>query len=626
MTYVPATHGGFIGAVSNSALTMSENNGFAFFPVPPASNKANTLGSSAMDRTLTTENGMLSQEERVIYEDMSGASSGSSRSVEERLITALTRVPPEDISATSTASSCTAASEPSPDVNNAPFDGAFQQIGNMVLSSSAEQFELTPEEDWDLKHEAVQAFVREQMVDDSSTTMTENLYMDPSVLMGGADNSANMTVEGAPAVPLAGPAQPTVTMDADSSINTDALPPVNGEYLVGGAQANGHMGASSGANNCFAQDATLDGYGQPSQQTGASSSADNTVAPNATFGGFNQPQMQMGIGNSATNFNFVATQATPSGYMQPQMPMSAGSSTNINFAAQQQFFVASNATFNGGQQQMALNGGFQLFDPQVNATPQAYFYPVAANTTPYNGVIGQYPLPPAQQAGSAPGNWVNQQQQQQQALNGNVPQHMGQGWPAAAPQPAAPIAVASIRRHQRDAGAPRKRRHAGPATAVAAPVVLASAVQTPAVPAATLAPAQQQVPAQEGPYTLTAAGVPNRFSDRKGNAQGQIPGWSQALKHHNGRCDRLKLDGCVPDCELRARWPQTWADWNSRRFQIRWETERPGRPQEQLVSGFAVAAQGKFEERFVVLGEIQADGSMGKVEKMLRVDKAAVVD
>jgi hypothetical protein len=39
-----------------------------------------------------------------------------------------------------------------------------------------------------------------------------------------------------------------------------------------------------------------------------------------------------------------------------------------------------------------------------------------------------------------------------------------------------------------------------------------------------------------------------------------------------------------------------------------------------------VAAQGKFEERFVVLGEIQADGSMGKVEKMLRVDKAAVVD
>jgi hypothetical protein len=38
-----------------------------------------------------------------------------------------------------------------------------------------------------------------------------------------------------------------------------------------------------------------------------------------------------------------------------------------------------------------------------------------------------------------------------------------------------------------------------------------------------------------------------------------------------------------------------------------------------------VAAQGKFEDRFVVLGEIQADGLVGKQGKMRRVDKAAVV-
>jgi hypothetical protein len=599
MTYVPATHGGFIGAVSNSALTKSENKRFVISPIPPAGNIANILGSSTMNEAPTMQNGTSSHENVSLRDVLSchlgmsatGATSGfgpdensvvgrSSIPEEQNGLTQASHAlptgngnsaagssnpefyswddahwrdfsssegqsPSEDMSAASTASSCTAALGLSPDVNNAPLDGASQQIGNMALKSSACLTESRPGEGWDLNHPGVKAFVGEYMAEGSST------------------------------------------------IN-DALPPVNGRYLVGGAQTDGQMGASNSASDSFAQDANFGGHGQQPQQTGASSSANNPVAPNATFGGFDQPQMQMGVGSSVNNI----------------------------FAAQQQFFVAPNATFNGGQQQMALNGRFQPSNPQMDAAPQAYFYPVAANTTPYNGVMGQYPLPPVYQAGPTPEHCVGQQQQQQQqqqALNGNALPQMGQNWQAIAQLPN-PFAAVRTRNRQGDAVAPRRRHRTGPA-----PAVQDAAVQVFAAPAAALAPAQQQVAAQEGPYALTAAGVPNRFPNRKGNAQGQTPGWSQALKHHNGRCDRLKLDGCVPDCELRAKWPQTWENWNTRRFQIRWEKERPGRPQEQLVSGFAVAAQGKFEDRFVVLGEIQADGLVGKQGKMRRVDKAAVV-
>jgi hypothetical protein len=630
MSYNPATHGGPSGAVSCSALKMSENqhevagvssgvgnnaagnsslhegqyNGSAVSPVPSARNVANTVSSSAMDRTLTTENGMLSREERVICEDMSGASSRSSRSLEEiahDLITTLARVPPEDMSAASTASSCTAPSGSSPDVNNAPLDGASQQIGNMALGSSAGLPELGPGEDWSLEHPGVEAFERQYMAEGSSTTVSGNGCMGPRVLMGSADN-ANITVENAPTVPLAGSAQPAVAMDPGSSTINDALPPVNGGYLVGGAQADGQMGASNSASNSFAQDATFGVYGQPSQQTGASSSANNPVAPNATFGGFTQPQMQMGAGNSVNTF--------------------AGQQYNFG-GVSQQYNIAAHMY---GQQQTAFNGGVAPFDSHLNAAPQAYFYHVAANTTPYNGVMGQCPLPPAYQAGSVPGNCVGQQQQQQQALNGNVLQHMGQDWPAAALQPAAPITVARIRRRQGDANAPRRHRRAGPAPAAPAPAVQAPAVQALAGPAAAPAPGQQQVPAQVGPFMFTAAGVPNLNPNRKGNAQGQVPGWGQAFKHHDNRCERYRLNGCVPDCEVRARWPKTWADWNSRHFRIRWKQAQNDRPEtEETLSGFAVYAERK-NKRFVVLGEFQADGKLGEAKGVHRVDREMVRD
>ena len=193
--------------------------------------------------------------------------------------------------------------------------------------------------------------------------------------------------------------------------------------------------------------------------------------------------------------------------------------------------------------------------------------------------------------------------------------------PIVAPQVAAPVAVARTRHRQGDASGPAKRRRTDPAPAGPAPTGVATAQ----------APAQQQVAAQqeekeEGPYTHTAAGAPNLDSTKKGNRQGQVPYWGQAFRHHKSRCDKLTLNGCAPECQVRAKWPETWADWNSRRFRVQWKMAQNERPQIEDLSGFAVHSEGKgCMARFVVLGEIQADGSVGKAKPLHRVEVAAVI-
>jgi hypothetical protein len=340
----------------------------------------------------------------------------------------------------------------------------------------------------------------------------------------------------------------------------------------------------------------------------ASSSANNFVSDNTTFGGSMQQPQQMSAGNSA-NYP-VATQATPNGfYVQPQMPMVAGNSTN-NFAAQQ-LSVASptynniqsvqqqlNFAPNGyGQQQMGLNGGVQPFNPQLNTAHQPYGYYGPAQAAPANG-MGPYVQAPVwpigyddvsamayQQLGGLNGgaqpnmgqNWQGPAPQpavhgtalqQQSFCNGLAQPYTGLNVPIVAPQVAAPVAVARTRHRQGDASGPAKRRRPDPA-----------------------------------PY------------------------WGQAFRHHNSRCDKLALNGCVPDCQVRAKWPQTWADWNSRRFRVQWKTAQNGRPQIEDLSGFAVHAEGKgCMARFVVLGEIQADGSVGKAKPLHRVEVAAVLE
>jgi len=650
-----ATNGGINDDGGSSALTMSENqpemagfssgdvyvaagsssiheerhNGFAVVsPMPPARNVANTVGSSAMDRTLTMETGMFSTAERATYEDM------SMEEIQHELITRLTghpasprgvQAPFEDIPAAGDRNGSTAASGSGSGVESALPNGASRQVGAMDDGSTTSLPVLSLGEGWSLDDRIVQNFMMlDSMGGGSSNAMTGTI--DPRVLMGGAESSANMTAVATPADPLTGAAQSAEDMDAGSSINN---------------------------NSMVAPAATLDGYGPPQMQMSASSSVNNFVADNATFGGPVQQPQQMSAGNSA-NYP-VATQATPNGfYVQPQMPMVAGNSTTNNNFAAQQLSVASptynniqsvqqqlNFASNGySQQQMAPISSVQPFNPQLNTAPQAYGYHAAAQAAPQaappNGT-GQYfqaPMWPVgydavsamayQQLGGLNGGaHPNMGQNSQAPSNGLAQPYMGLNVPMVAPQVAAPVAVARTRHRQGDASGPAKRRRTDPAPAGPAPT---SAV-------AAQAPAQQQVAAQqeeekkeEGPYTHTAAGAPNLDSTKKGNRQGQVPYWGQAFRHHNSRCDKLTLNGCVPDCQVRAKWPETWTDWNSRRFRVQWKTAQNGRPQIEDLSGFAVHSEGKgCMARFVVLGEIQADGSVGKAKPLHRVEVAAVL-
>lgn len=609
------TYGGTSDYVSNPALTMSENQ--REMPVRSAGGSSG-VGHNAADNSSSYEEpyAVLSEADKALVAMLYGAIGSSSTgatlgiSPDANSVAGSRSIPEEhnglsqashaqptgngngaagssmaeifnaftndhwedqDMPAATTASSSTAASGLGPDVNNAPLHGASQQ-------------------DCD----------------------------------EGAANSANMTAEYAPADPLAGFAQPAMNMDAGSSTINNTLPPFNGGYPLGGAQETGYMGAGSSADNSVAYDASPSGYVQQPQHEGADNSANNSVAYNATLGDLNQPQMPMGVGSSTTTTTFTA---------QKQYNFNAGSQT---------FNAGPNMN---GHHQMAFNGSVQPFDPQMNAAAQADGFPGAAFTAPLNGGMRFYDLP---QANPVAANGMGQQQPL--ACNGIAQPYLGQ------------IQLGGARtRRQGDAGGPRKRRRTG-----AAP-----AGQALAGPAATLVPAQQQVPAQlqvavpqqvampqqvavqqqipaqqqaavhqqiavqqqvpvqqqvavpqqaaaqEGPYTHTAAGVPNPDPTRKGNAQGQIPGWTQALKHHKSRCSRFTLNGCVPDCELHARWPETWENWNTRRFQVRWDTPPPGHTQTEVLSGFAVAAK-KDAAGLIVLGELQADGSLGKAKPVLR--------
>ena len=451
----------------------------------------------------------------------------------------------------------------------------------------------------------------------SSTTMRRNATVSPRVLQRFADISDNEMVGDVPT--LAGEAQPAQNTDAGSSTNDDALPPSTGGDLEGEAQATGHTSAGNGATSNYpgdevfgsflaahnrtlepvvagssttpmtgaAQDnvafpATLPGPAQQLGQMGVDNTVNNFAAPDAAPSGYAPPPTQMDASSSVNNLAAPAVALTGD-YAPPQMQMGADNSTNNTFAAEQQYSVANNATLNGGQQQFI--------------------------------------------AATRPANMYSQQQQQQLALSGTAPAHMGQNSQAAAPQfAAAPIAAARIRRHQEHVNESRKRRRTGPGPtdhALAGPAPTpAPAPQQAAAPQHV--PVLQQVPVQEGPHAYTAAGVPNRDPNRPGNRQGQTAGWGQARKHHNSRCNQFVLDGCVPDCLLRVSWPLTWADWNSRRFEIRWEMVRAGRPQTEIVSGFAVAAQELSQEAFVVNGEVRPDGSINKSSKKVVRKDAAV--
>lgn len=662
MANSPATNGGISDALGNLAPTNSENqremplrsagdssgvqcsaadksstreeqqNEFAISPVLFASDVANAVGSSTIDWTFAEQNPILSEADTAYVGSLLAGS--SSIAEEHNRLSQASRVqpggnrngaadsstlafyswnddqwvnfafaegqyPPGDMLAASTASSSTAASGSGSDVDDAILNGASQQVETLDAGSTTSLPMLSQKDGWSLHDQSVQAFRRDFMGDRT---------IDPRVLLGGADDSGDMMAEAAPADSLAGPAQPAEDMGVGSSIYNN--------------------------NSMVAPAATLHGYGPPPIQMSGSSSDNDFVAHDATFGGSVQQPQQMGTGNSA-NFP-VATQATPNGfYVQPQMSMVAGNSTTNNFAAQQ-LSVAS-PTYNNfhgvqqqvnygpngyGQQQMGPNGSVQPFDPQLNTAPQPYGYHGAAQAAPPNG-MGPYVQAPL---------WPNgcdavsaMACQQRGGLNGGAQPNMGLNVPVVALQVAAPFAAARTRHRQGDASGPAKRRRTDPASA------------RPALTGATAAqaPAQQQVAAQQekekkkekGPYTHTAAGAPNLDSTKKGNRQGQPPYWGQAFRHHNSRCDKLTLNGCVPDCQVRATWPETWADWNSRRFRVEWKTAQNNRPQIEDLSGFAVHFEGKDKSmaRFVVLGEIQADGSVGEAKPLHRVEKAAVL-
>ena len=657
-------------AADNSSTHEEQHNGFAISPVPLASDVANAVGSDTIDWTFAWQRPILSEEDMALVNsisagieesstsaasgpgpDMNSVAGRSSIPEEHNGLSQASHAqpngngngaadsstpdfyhwsndqwanfyaeghyPPENMLAASAASSSTTASASGSGVDNAPLDGASQQVGTVDAGSTTGLPASSPGENWNMHDPYVQSFVHDFMDDGSSTTTVGNGTIDPRLLMRGADDSADMTAEATPADTLAGAAKPAETMGAGSSTNS---------------------------SNTVASPATLDGSEQQAEQVDVGNSVNNSGAPHAPLGGYVSPPTQTSASSSANSF--VATQATPSGFnVQPQMPMGAGSSsstTNNNFAAQQ--LSVAPATYNNfqgvqqqvnfapngyGQQQMGLNGSVQPFNPQVNAAPQAHGYPGAAQAALPNGGMGQYgqaPLWPADHGA------VNAMAYQQPGgLNGGAQPNMGQNWQAPAPQPAmygmgvVPVTAVRTRRRKGDAGGARKRRRTSAAPAGPAPTG----------PAATQAPAQQQVAAQEevvveeeGPYTHTAAGAPNINPNVIGSRQGQVPFWGQAFKHHNSRCDSFALNGCVPDCQVRAKWPQTWANWNSRRFRVQWKTAQGNRPQIDVVSGFAVHAErkNKSKARFDVLGEVLADGSLGKEKTVHRVEKAAAVE
>ncbi|GAB7333568.1 hypothetical protein MBLNU13_g05141t1 [Cladosporium sp. NU13] len=649
-------------AADNGSTHEEQHNELAISPVPLASDATNAVGSGTIDWTFAEQNPILSEEHTLLVGsilegsspiaeehnglpqashvqptgDGNGAADGSipdfySWNDEQcgNFNSAEGQYPPDDMLAASTTSSSTATLRPGSDVDDAPLDGASQQVGTVDVGSTIGLPVLSPREGWSMHDPSVQDFRRNYMDNGSSTNVGGIGTIDPRVLVKGADDSADMTAEATPADILAGAAQPAGNMDAGSGID----------------------------NNIIAPPAILGGSGQQPEQMDAENSVNNFGAPHAPLSGYEPPPMQMGVGNSA-NYP-VATQATPTGfYVQPQMPMAAGNSTT-NFAAQQlSVALATYNNFQGmqqqlnfapngyGQQQMGLNGSLQPFTAQLNTAPQAHGYPGAAQAVPPNGGMGQYGQPPVCLAGydvasamayhqlgglnsgaqpnmgqnwqataPQPGMYGMSQQQLLPPFNGGALPYMGPNVPIAAPQFAAPVAAARTRRRQGDASAPRRPRR----------TVSATPAGGPTGPAANPVAAQQQVAAQEGPYTHTAAGAPNPDSTKKGNKQGQVKGWGQAFRHHKSRCDSFKLNGCVPGCQVRAKWPLTWADWTSRRFRVEWKTAQNGRPLIEDLSGFAMHAEGKekSQARFVVLGEIQADGSVGKAESLHRLEVAA---
>ena len=661
-------------AADNSSTHEEQHNEFVISSVLLASNVANVVGSDTIDWTFAEQNPILSEEDALlvgfilarsssITEEHNGFSQASpvqpngngngatdssipdlytwNDELRGNFVSAEGEYPPEDMLAASTTSSSTATLGPDSDVDNVPLSGASQQVGTVDAGNTTGLPVLIPGEDCSMRDPSVRDFRRNHM----STLPVGNGTICPRVLMGGANDSADMVAEATLADTLAGGAQSTENIDAGSSIDNN--------------------------NNFVASPATLDGSGQQKEQMGAGNSVNNFGALHAPLSGYGPPPIQMGAGNSASYP--VADQATLNGfYVQPQMPIGAGSSSTTNNFAAQQLPVAP-ATYNDFQgvqqqlnfapngynlQQMGPNGSVQPVNPQLNTAPQPYGYHGAAQAAPPNG-MEQHVQTPIWLAGYDAVNAMAYQQLG--GLNSGAQPNMGQNWQATAPQPdmygmdqqlllpafnghtlpqmwqsvpivalqfAAPVATARKHHLQEDASVPHRPHHTGPAIPAGVPIG-----PVPNGPAANPVPAQQQQVAaqhqhqqQEGPYTHTAAGAPNPDSTKKGNKQGQVKGWGQAFRHHKLRCDSFRLNGCFPDCQVRAKWPLTWADWTSRRFRVEWKTAQDGRPQIEDLSGFAVYCEGKerSEARFAVLGEIQADGSMGKAKSLHRLEKAAL--
>jgi hypothetical protein len=155
---------------------------------------------------------------------------------------------------------------------------------------------------------------------------------------------------------------------------------------------------------------------------------------------------------------------------------------------------------------------------------------------------------------------------------------------------------------------------------VAAPVLVAAPAPV-AAPVAAPAPAAAQPAPQEGPYMKTKKDSPIRDSHKPGNEQGQIPGWSQALKHHKSRCDPFTGNGCVADCMLRKNFPLTHAKWEEQVFRISWNPAVEGLDATCDVNGFYIQGKVNSPLPFDVVGELDGDGNLNKKSRTVhRVD------
>lgn len=357
-------------------------------------------------------------------------------------------------------------------------------------------------------------------------------------------------------------------------------------------------------------DAGFHGSSQTTGATGAGNSTNIHQAgsnPAGSYAGAYQWDVNMGADDSAslnppqpTGHGYFNGTAHYSGHMGP-------GSSGISLAATLQRANASHAASSGLTQP---DNSFARIDPALWLNRSSAAPPAA-----FNGGMPQDAAP----EGSA----------------GPLASGRDTGSGQYAPAPASPRPVAQSTSGAADRSANRQTKGKGKAVSRgvgprAQPIpaqgraLRPQAQETPAhIPAQGRAPQleAQEAPAQEKKAVCKKGGAPLRDRERKGNEQGATPGWN-VLKHHHRRCDHLKADGCIPQCQVRKYFPLTCEKWRQQRFQVKWDgTEVPKRPEIEVVSGFAVDARKYYG--FKVIGEVLADGRVDTKSKTVhRVDEA----